>query len=131
MGPGAWKGCAAADNQTDHHKTCRKNLAIKGTLSRTFFGFFSKTSPKLRLSSFNHTRNAPRKRREGYLANCLKKRVTVNSFHRFFQATRTELEKVRLTLKLRSNAPDSITVKSLYIYLQYTDIIILRKLDHC
>ena len=28
------------------------------------------------------------------LANCLKKRMTVNSFHHFFQTTRTELEKV-------------------------------------
>ena len=69
----------------------------KGALSRTFFGFFSKMAPKLRLSTFNHAGNAPRTEREGYLANCLKKRVTVNSFHQFFQTTRTELEKVRLT----------------------------------
>ena len=35
-------------------------VKIKGTLSRTFFGFFSKTAPKLRLSTFNHAGNAPR-----------------------------------------------------------------------
>ena len=33
---------------------------IKGTLSRIFFGFFGKMSPKLRHSSFNHAGNAPR-----------------------------------------------------------------------
>ena len=33
---------------------------IEGTLSQTFFGLFSKTAPKLRLSSFNHAGNAPR-----------------------------------------------------------------------
>ena len=33
---------------------------VKGTLSRTFFGFFSKTVPKLRLSTFNYAGNAPR-----------------------------------------------------------------------
>ena len=79
---------------------CRKCIiitSIKGTLSRTFFGFFSKKATKLRLSIFNHAGNSPRTKREGYLANCLKKQVTLNSFHQFFQTTRTELEKVRLT----------------------------------
>ena len=33
---------------------------VKGTLSRTFFGFFSKMALKLRLSTFNHAGNAPR-----------------------------------------------------------------------
>ena len=33
---------------------------LKGALSRTFFYFFSKTAPKLRLSSFNHAGNTPR-----------------------------------------------------------------------
>ena len=33
---------------------------IKGTLSRTLLGFFGKTAPKLRLSTFNHTGNVPR-----------------------------------------------------------------------
>ena len=33
---------------------------IKGALSRTFFGFFSKTAPKLRLSTFNHAGSTPR-----------------------------------------------------------------------
>ena len=37
------------------------------------------------------------RKREGYLANCLKKMGTVNSFYQFFQTTSTELEKVRLT----------------------------------
>ena len=36
------------------------DLHDKGALSRTFFDFFSKTAPKLRLSTFNHTGNAPR-----------------------------------------------------------------------
>ena len=70
---------------------------FKGTLSRPFCDLFSKTAPKLRLSTFNHAGNAPRTQRKGYLANCLKKRVTVNSFHQFFQTTGTELEKIRLT----------------------------------
>ena len=63
------------------------------------FWLFSKMAPKLQLSTFNHAGNAPRTEREGYLANCLKKRVTVHesSFQQFFQTTRTELEKVRLT----------------------------------
>ena len=91
-----------------HKRYKRKNVKLnvfdvrghKGTLSRTFFGFFSKTAPNLRLSTFNHAGNAPRTSKEGYLANCLKKMVTVNSFRQFFQTTRTELEKVRLTLSL-------------------------------
>ena len=36
------------------------DLDLKGTLSRTFFGFFSKKAPKLRLSAFNHAGNVPR-----------------------------------------------------------------------
>ena len=70
---------------------------FKGTLSRFFFTFLVKTAPKLQLITFKHAGNAPRTKREGYLANCLKKGVTVKSFHQFFQTTRTELEKVRLT----------------------------------
>ena len=70
-------------------------MALKGALSRTFFGLFSKTPPKL--ITFKHAGNAPRTKREGYLANCLMTRVTVNSFNQFFQTTSTELEKVRLT----------------------------------
>ena len=60
---------------------------LKGHCHEHFFGlfsktsFFSKTASKLRLSTFNHAGNAPRTQREGYLANCLKKKVTVNSFH--------------------------------------------------
>ena len=34
---------------------------FKETLSRTFFGFFSKMATKLRLSAFNHAGNAPRR----------------------------------------------------------------------
>ena len=60
------------------------------------FDFFIKTALELQLSTFNHAGNAPRTQRTGYLANCLKKRVTINSFHQFFQTTRTKLEKVRL-----------------------------------
>ena len=37
-----------------------KCYSIKGALSRTFFGFFSKTAPKLQLSSFNHAGNSPK-----------------------------------------------------------------------
>ena len=37
----------------------RGTVRVKGALSRTFFGFFSKTAPKLRLSTFNHAGNAP------------------------------------------------------------------------
>ena len=36
------------------------SLKLKGTLSWTFFDLFSKTAPKLRLSTFNHAGNAPR-----------------------------------------------------------------------
>ena len=71
--------------------------SVKGALSRTFFGLFSKTTPKLQLITFKHAGNAPRTKREGYLANCLMTRMTVNSFNQFFQTTSTELEKVRLT----------------------------------
>ena len=35
-------------------------MMFKGALSRTFFGFFSKTAPKLRLSTFNHAGSTPR-----------------------------------------------------------------------
>ena len=70
---------------------------LKGHCHGLFLAFFSKTAPKLRLRTFNQAGNAPRTYREGYLANSLKKKVTVNSFHQFFQTTRTELEKVRLT----------------------------------
>ena len=38
-----------------------------------------------------------RKGKDIYQIQCLKKRVTLNSFHQVFQTTRTELEKVRLT----------------------------------
>ena len=92
------------------------STALKGTLSWTFFGLFSKTPPKLRLITFNHAGNAPRTKREGYLANCLTKRVTVNSFNQFFQTRRTELEKSQADFfKLRSKVPDGITVISLCI----------------
>ena len=73
------------------------DFVLKGHCHGHFFGFFSKTAPKLPLSTFNHAGNAPRTKREGYLANCLNKGVTVKSFHQFFQTTRTELEKVSLT----------------------------------
>ena len=33
---------------------------VKGALSRPFCDLFSKTAPKLRLSTFNHAGNAPR-----------------------------------------------------------------------
>ena len=80
-------------------------------MSRKWFVFFSKTAPKLRLSTFNNVENASRR-----LADCFKKRVTMKSFHQLFQTTRTELEKVRLTFfKLRSKAPNGITVTSLCI----------------
>ena len=35
-------------------------VCFEGTLSRTFFGFFSEMAPKSRLSTFNHAGNAPR-----------------------------------------------------------------------
>ena len=41
-------------------KLAIQTTGIKGTLSQTFFGFFSKTAPKLRLSTFDHAGNVPR-----------------------------------------------------------------------
>ena len=70
---------------------------LKGHCHGHFLTFLVKRHQNIRLSTFNHAGNAPRTQREGYLANCLKKRVTVNSFHQFFQTTSTKLEKVRLT----------------------------------
>ena len=70
---------------------------LKGHCHGYFWTFLVKRHQNVRLSTFNHAGNAPRTKREGYLANCLKKRVTVNSFHQFFQTTSTKLEKVRLT----------------------------------
>ena len=47
-------------NTENEKKKSNSRVDLKGTLSRTFFGFFSEMAPKLQLSTFNHAGNAPK-----------------------------------------------------------------------